>query len=295
MLRMEIKSILLVEDDPDLRSIMQSELEDLLGVRVVVAEDGAVAYRKARNQNFSLIVTDFKMPKVTGGQLISALRENEMNEETPIILYSGFIEEAKKNIEGMYRGLTFVEKPCPMEDFIKIIKNAFKNKTEKPKKKADAGFLNIFIDSTIFTLKNLCGCTKVAHKDVGRFEEKLPEVKVAANLNVLSQYFSGIITISFPEKTYLNILSFINDEEEKGITEENMDFAAETLNIIYGQAKRDLTAKGFDLQKVIPNVMGETSYHTFEEKLIKSDTILIPFETDMGQLYMNIYLKPGKG
>ena len=233
------------------------------------------------------------MPKVTGGQLISALRENEMNEETPIVVYSGYIEEAKKNIEGMYRGLTFVEKPCPMQELIKIIKVAFENKTSKPKKKADASFLNIFIDSTIFTLKNLCGCSTVDHKEVVRFEEKIPDIQVAANLSVLSQYFTGIISLSFPKTTYLNILSFINDEEVKEVTEENMDFAAETLNIIYGQAKKELAAKGFQLQKVIPNILGEKSYRVFEDKLIKSDTILIKFETDYGPLNMNIHLKPG--
>ena len=49
MINLDIKSILIVEDDKDLRELIKGELEDLLGVRIVEAEDGAIAYRKARN------------------------------------------------------------------------------------------------------------------------------------------------------------------------------------------------------------------------------------------------------
>ena len=89
--------ILLVDDDSYLLELNAVALIRF-GYDVDTAEDGAAAWQALHNLNVSydLLITDHKMPKVTGLELISKMRSEEM--VLPVILVSGTIptEELKQ-------------------------------------------------------------------------------------------------------------------------------------------------------------------------------------------------------
>ena len=81
--------ILLVDDNHDGVVARRSVLEEL-GYRVVPACSGPDALMYVEQQEFDLIITDYKMVPMDGLELISHLRKNEF--QKPIILLSGFAD-----------------------------------------------------------------------------------------------------------------------------------------------------------------------------------------------------------
>ena len=81
--------ILLVDDNAHGLSARKNVLEEL-GHRIVTATSGADALEQFSHQKFDLVVTDYKMPRMDGIELIARLRKSVP--ELPVILVSGYAE-----------------------------------------------------------------------------------------------------------------------------------------------------------------------------------------------------------
>jgi CheY-like chemotaxis protein len=81
--------ILLVDDNANGLSARQSVLEEL-GHRIATAASGAEALEQFGRHKFDLVVTDFRMPRMDGLELIVRLRKQ--SPEIPIILISGYVD-----------------------------------------------------------------------------------------------------------------------------------------------------------------------------------------------------------
>ncbi len=82
------EKILVVDDEPAIASLLQEMLESQ-GYRVVAMRDSLAALETFRNgsSSFDLVITDFVMPGLTGGQLARELAR--IAPRTPVILVSG--------------------------------------------------------------------------------------------------------------------------------------------------------------------------------------------------------------
>src|SRR5437764_4065823 len=81
--------ILLVDDNAHGLSARRSVLEEL-GHRIATASSAAEALEQFGAHKFDLVVTDYKMPKMDGIELIARIRKQ--SPETPMILLSGFVD-----------------------------------------------------------------------------------------------------------------------------------------------------------------------------------------------------------
>jgi CheY-like chemotaxis protein len=81
--------ILLVDDNTHGLSARKTVLEEL-GHRIVTAASGAEALEQFSNHKFDLVVTDYKMPRMDGIELIVRLRKQVP--DLPIILISGYVD-----------------------------------------------------------------------------------------------------------------------------------------------------------------------------------------------------------
>lgn len=105
------RELVMVVDDEDFISMLAQRVLCDDGYRVITAHDGMHAiemYRKLRNQ-ISLIILDFTMPVMDGADVFAELIE--IDPEVPVVLSSGFAEQAR--LESMLaRGLRgFIPKP----------------------------------------------------------------------------------------------------------------------------------------------------------------------------------------
>jgi CheY-like chemotaxis protein len=81
--------ILLVDDSRDGRLVRRSLLEEL-GYQVQTAHDGVEGLALFQASHFDLVVTDYRMPRMTGVELIGCIRQTNPNAR--IILISGVVE-----------------------------------------------------------------------------------------------------------------------------------------------------------------------------------------------------------
>ena len=79
--------VLLVEDDPVILRLLEVNFE-LEGYDVVLAHDGAEGIDLARSERPDLVISDIMMPKVSGLELVAALKGDEATAGIPIILLS---------------------------------------------------------------------------------------------------------------------------------------------------------------------------------------------------------------
>jgi len=88
-------NVLVVEDETDLREILVFILQDI-GYNVSEAVNGEEALKMCQTNSYDAIISDIRMPKVDGVQLLKSLRS--INPEIPLIfLVTGFadIKEAE--------------------------------------------------------------------------------------------------------------------------------------------------------------------------------------------------------
>ncbi len=105
-------SVLLVEDEEQVRDFIRLTLEDM-GMRVFCAGDGTEALEafSAHGGAFDLLVTDLVMPRMGGAEAARALRRE--NPDLPIVLISGYPPE-KENLDDLLadvRRVVFLHKP----------------------------------------------------------------------------------------------------------------------------------------------------------------------------------------
>jgi CheY-like chemotaxis protein len=81
--------ILLVDDNVSGSSARKTVLEEL-GHKINVASSGADALEQFSQHKYDLVVTDYKMPRMDGLELIERLRKQVP--EIPIVLISGFVD-----------------------------------------------------------------------------------------------------------------------------------------------------------------------------------------------------------
>ena len=84
-----LSNILLVDDNRDGLLVRRLLLEEL-GYSVRVARNGEEGLTSFQADNFDVVVTDYKMPRMNGVELIQQIRK--INPNARVILLSGFVE-----------------------------------------------------------------------------------------------------------------------------------------------------------------------------------------------------------
>ncbi|QIT54886.1 response regulator [Aquisalimonas sp. 2447] len=82
----ELKSILYVEDDEDIRQVAQLALEDVGGFRVKLCESGQQALDSVASFEPDLILLDVMMPDMDGIETFNRLHERGAINNLPVIL-----------------------------------------------------------------------------------------------------------------------------------------------------------------------------------------------------------------
>ena len=115
--------ILVVDDEPDIRHLLQEILQDE-GYHVDVAEDGESARKAYQQHQPNLILLDIWMPDVDGITLLKEWSENG-NLKVPVIMMSGHgtVETA---VEATRLGaFDFIEKPLSLAKLLLTVEQAF--------------------------------------------------------------------------------------------------------------------------------------------------------------------------
>lgn len=113
--------ILVIDDEKSIRNTLKEILE-YEGHEVQDAPDGLEGLKKIETEKFDIILSDIKMPKMDGMELLDKILE--LQNETPIIMISGHgtIETAVEAIKkGAY---DFISKPLDLNRMLITLRNA---------------------------------------------------------------------------------------------------------------------------------------------------------------------------
>ncbi|OQR28337.1 hybrid sensor histidine kinase/response regulator [Pseudomonas sp. Bc-h] len=109
------RTILLVDDDPDVRSVTSMMLSSL-GYSVVEAENGDEALKKI-DPAIDLVLTDFAMPNMTGAELAEIVKRE--HPELPIMFITGFADIDILDVDQQL----IVQKPYKEEELARKLAN----------------------------------------------------------------------------------------------------------------------------------------------------------------------------
>lgn len=112
------KSILIVDDNPNMSSLL-SEMLEVFDMESVQADDGLDALSKLEEGSFSMVITDLRMPNMSGLELIQQVKAKYP--KLPVVLISGYsvseigVDDSESQPDG------FLAKPFLMSDVEKLL------------------------------------------------------------------------------------------------------------------------------------------------------------------------------
>jgi DNA-binding NtrC family response regulator len=113
--------ILIVEDRDSLRRMLELALRQE-GYEVVAAADGAAALARLAERGFDLVLTDLKLPDLSGIEVLAASRQAQPR--VPVVVLTGY-GTVGTAVEAMKLGaFDFLEKPLEIDDLTRLIEPA---------------------------------------------------------------------------------------------------------------------------------------------------------------------------
>lgn len=156
------------------------------------------------------------------------------------------------------------------------------------KKMLDTDFINPFLNATLHVLNVQAGITAEAGKIFLKKEDEKYVGDVSGIIGIVSESFNGSVVISFPEQTFLKVMSGMLGEEYTELNKEIIDGAGEITNMIFGQAKIVLNEKGYGIKTAIPSVVSGKDHSLLA--LTKGPVVVVPFKSSGGDFFIEICL-----
>ncbi|HWY30826.1 MAG TPA: response regulator [Candidatus Acidoferrum sp.] len=123
------KRILVADDDQAIRELISVFLIRS-GYEVDTVKDGADAWKALNEASYYMLITDYKMPRMTGVELINLLRSQDMT--LPVILVSGTMPTEELNRRPWLRVDATLHKPFTLEELLDTVNNVMNKLIETP-------------------------------------------------------------------------------------------------------------------------------------------------------------------
>lgn len=190
-----MSKILIVQDSKSIAAIIKSLLE-AEGFSVSVAETGEDALKKIQAESFDLILLDYGLPGMDGGQVCRFLKQDDKFKSIPVIFMSAKRDDEMEKIVTEYGAQGFMGEQFDLEALINMV-NKYLKKGQIDKKQA-AGELgipeelynNIF---EVFIQETACSLAKIdgfrTNKDFEGLRQAAHSIKGSAgNLRINEIY-----------------------------------------------------------------------------------------------------------
>lgn len=120
--------------------------------------------------------------------------------------------------------------------------------------------------------------------------DNLPPGDVTGIIPLSSPQAVGSLALSFSEPVILHIAENMLNEKFVEINDEVADLVGELTNMVTGGAKQILDQKGYDFDMATPTIIrgkGQVISHVGSN----GNVIVVPFNTDAGEFYVEVCIK----
>ena len=117
--------ILLIDDE---ESITDTYMEYLAeeSFQIEVSNCPQEAWKLIDKKKFDLIITDIKMPRLDGEELLKIIKSNSKNKNVPILIASGSSSKLYESMARTESTIFHLEKPFSQNEFLAMILKALK-------------------------------------------------------------------------------------------------------------------------------------------------------------------------
>jgi CheY-like chemotaxis protein len=115
------KTLLIVEDDPELQELYLTMLEDQ-DYRIMCAVDGGEALEKVRREPPDLILLDIILDEMMGDELFLKLKQEPRTAGTPVVLVTVLPAERCRRLLEIDPGTRFLRKPFRRSQLLEVVR-----------------------------------------------------------------------------------------------------------------------------------------------------------------------------
>ena len=151
----------------------------------------------------------------------------------------------------------------------------------------DVKYINPFLQGTIEVLKKMAFVEPRPGK-IYLKQTSLAHGDVSGIIGITGDMI-GSLAISFSEPCICHLISRILGESHNEAKQEVFDGVGEITNMISGVARKHLEKEGMEVYAAIPSIIYGKD-HTINH-ILKSPSIVIPFETDEGSFVVDVCIK----
>ena len=104
-------TILIVDDDPMIRKLITTTLEDVAGYRLREAGDGLQALETAVEERPEIVFLDYDMPRLNGVETCRRLRSDPVTADATIVMLTGMSDKPAQDSAVAAGADLFLTKP----------------------------------------------------------------------------------------------------------------------------------------------------------------------------------------
>ena len=121
--------VLIVEDEEALRKVLQEKMEHA-GFEAFAAKDGDEGWEMAKSKNPDIILLDLILPKRSGFDILSLLKQDAELKDIPVIVLSNLAEDENlKKALAMGAEDYFVKAQHPINEIVEKVKDRLLEKS----------------------------------------------------------------------------------------------------------------------------------------------------------------------
>ncbi|WP_077620725.1 response regulator transcription factor [Bacillus sinesaloumensis] len=203
---MFIKNIVIVDDEPRTRQGLQRTLESWNNgeYNILTAESGEEVLQIAEKQKIHILLSDIRMPEMTGLQLLKTIKDRGMS---PVVIVISAYSQFEYAQEALRLGVVnYLLKPISKTKLIEAVEEAL----QVLEKKFRAGMIEKVVDKKIVDATTKIETTSNAIRDAIAYidlhlKDEITQKDVAAHVHLNPSYFS----VLFKEEMNVNFSEYV--------------------------------------------------------------------------------------
>ncbi len=115
----QTNQILIVDDNPHMTSLLAETLE-FFEYKGIAARDGEDALHKLKEDSFDMVITDLRMPKMGGMDLLRTIKDKFP--DLPVVVITGFGSDSSKIDAFSAQADGFLSKPFKVDEIQDLLR-----------------------------------------------------------------------------------------------------------------------------------------------------------------------------
>ncbi len=221
-------SILVIDDEVSLNEIYTTFLAKI-GATVTFCDHPQKAWLAIDKDEYDLIITDLKMPIISGDEFITIVRSSKLNAHTPIILCSGHINKLVITEVARESKIYFLNKPFDSSALLDLVKKAVgvKHSETSTTQAINEQWLQAFSKQLASLSGEKITLSEMDHFELWNFET------IGTNFYITNENEVLSVALLMKLGTFLKIAGKIQGTQYKEIEPETLHVWQDLLNNIF--------------------------------------------------------------